>query len=259
MKHIQRRFLNQMDIKQKENEPPLHELLRSGDVTTEMMDEAKVPKGMVPFFMSDDKVFSGFQVKIDGKKKIIPEPDSLLVYYSTAYFNYKALAESRKNVIERTRQTIGGEPAIDELYEYFGLVSCVVIFLFMTVEETMNRCIPDDYVHKNEMSSKTEIFTKPQIERHFSFDKKLKVLNEISKKDFHHSFDMKYKHIINLKNFRDDIIHTKSESQGDTANNHNFRKAFNFDFENAMLAVRDFCNFYLKKDFIVDCPCSKDW
>ena len=259
MKHIKRKFLNEIELKRKENEAPLHELLGSQDITTEMIDNAEIPKDSVPWLMSDDSIYSGFQVKINGKKKIIPEPDSILVYYSTAYFNYKALDESRKKVIERTKQTIGGESAIDELYEYFGLVSCVVIFLFMTVEGTMNRCIPENYIYKTESSTKTEIYTKEQIERYFTFDKKLKVLNEITNKDFRHGYGIKYQHITNLKNFRDDIIHTKSENQGETASNHNFRRAFAFDFTNAMIAVRDFCNFYLNKDFIVDCPCSKDW
>ena len=154
--------------------------------------------------MTDDSMYSGFQIKINDKKRVIPEPDSILVYYSTAYFNYKALDEAKKKVIDRTQQTIGGEPAIDELYDYFGLVSCVVIFLFMCVEGTMNRCIPDNYVHKNEMLTKTETYTKGQIERFFSFEKKLKVLNEITHKNFHRGFGKKYQHIINLKNFRND-------------------------------------------------------
>lgn len=224
-----------------------------------MMNNVNIPENFIPYFMTDDSIYSGFQIIVNGKKRVIPEPDSILIYYSTAYFNYKGLDDSKKKVIERTQQTIGGEPAIDELYEYFGLVSCVIIFLFMSVEGTMNRCIPDAHIHKIETTNKTEIFTKGQIERYFSFEKKLKVLNEITHKDFHKSFGMKYQHIINLKNFRDDIIHTKSDNQGQTASNHNFRRAFEFDFTNAMLAVKDFCNFYLKQDFIVDCACSNDW
>jgi len=259
MKHIQRRFLNEVKLKRKENERPLHELLGSNGITNEMMDKARVPKDFVPFFLTDDSMYSGFQAKIDGKKRILPEPDPILVYYSTAYWNYKGLDTSKKKVIDKIQQTIGGEPIIDELYEYFGLVSCVVIFLFMSLEGSMNRCIPEGYIDVNEMASKTESCTKDQIERHYSFEKKLKVINKIKHKDFNHSFGIKYQHIINLKNFRDDIIHTKSINQGETAMNHNYRKAFEFDYRSSMEAVRGFCNFYLGDDFIIDCPCSKDW
>lgn len=258
MKHIKRKFLNEVILNRKENEPPLHELLRSKNGES-IMDNTEIPKGLVPFFLTDDSMYSGFQVKINGKKRIIPEPDPILVYYSTAYFNFKALDESQKKVIERTQQAIGGEPAIDELYEYFGLVSCVVIFLFMAVESAMNRSIPNDYIYKDELRNKTETYTKEQIEKYFSFEKKLKTINVITHKDFHLRFGKKYQHIINLKDFRDAIIHTKSENQGEIAHNHNFRRAFQFDFLNTMISVKDFCNFYLKEDFIIDCPCSKDW
>jgi len=259
MKHIRRKFLNEIELKRKDNEPPLHELLRVKATPGEMINNPRIPKGYIPYFLTDDSMYTGFQVKINGQKRIIPEPDSILVYYSTAYYNYKALDESKKKVIKSTEQPVGSEPAIDELYEYFGLVSCVIIFLFMSVEGTMNRCIPEKYIHEKRMANKTETYNKEQIERYFSFERKLEVINEITQKNFHQSFGMKYQQIINLKHFRDDIIHTKSSNQGQIASNHNFRRAFQFDFTYSMIAVRDFCNFYLKNDFIVDCPCSKDW
>ena len=132
-----------------------------------------MPKNFVPFFLAEDAMYSGFQAKINGKKRIIPEPDQILVYYHTAYANYKSLEESKNKLIDRTEQTLGTEPAINELYDYFGIVSCVVIFLFNAVEATMNRCIPDDYIHTKELSHRTEKYSKGQIERYFTFDNKL--------------------------------------------------------------------------------------
>ncbi len=216
MKHIRRKFLNEKPLKRKENEAPLHEALISKGFTTEMMNNAKISNDSIPYFLTDDAIYTGFQVKINGKKRIIPEPDSILVYYSTAYFNYKALDDAKNKVIEKTQQTIGGEPAIDDLYEYFGLVSCVIIFLFMSVEGSMNRCIPDDYTYKNEMAKKTETYSKGQVERYLSFENKLKVINEITHKNFHQSFGIKYQHIINLKKFRDDIKEKRKAYKTDT-------------------------------------------
>ncbi len=174
-------------------------------------------------------------LKLMVKKWLSQNLIPILVYYSTAYFNYKALTDSRKKVFQKIDQTIGSESAIDELYEYFGLVSCVAIFLFMSLEGAMNRCIPDDYIHENKTATKTEIHSKWQIERFFSFENKLKVINAIKHKNFQLSYGKKYQHIINLRNFRDDIIHTKSENQGESSRNHNYRRAFEFDFTNACL------------------------
>jgi hypothetical protein len=44
MKHIKRKFLNEVTLNRKENEPPLHELLGSKSDTTAIMDNPEIPR-----------------------------------------------------------------------------------------------------------------------------------------------------------------------------------------------------------------------
>lgn len=258
MKHIEKRFLNEMsigkDVANLLNDlPPV--------LVNESSDIKNLPDNCVPYFIThDDKFYQAFQFKVDGKIRIIPEPDPILLYFHTAYVNYRNLGDAKDKLLKLTEVTLGKEPAINELYEYFGMVSCVIIFLFTTIEATMNRCIPMTYTYRRETKNKTELYTKNQIEQVISFDDKLKfVLTDVTKKNFEKAHPLMYKHIQNLKSFRNDIVHTKSNAQGNEPEKHNYNRAFKFDYDKTIEAVKEFCNFYIRPDFIIDCPCSKNW
>ncbi len=75
MKHIKRKFLNEVKLERKDNEPPLSEVLRAKSVTTKSTNNATIPKDFIPFFITDDSIYTGFHVKINGKKMVVPEPD----------------------------------------------------------------------------------------------------------------------------------------------------------------------------------------
>lgn len=258
MKHIQKRFLNEINIGQ-----PVADLLNNykNEGSLEPVSIESIPKDYIPYFTTDDnKFYQAFQLKINGKTRIIPEPDPILLYFHTAYTNYRLLDDAKRKLLDLTEITLGKEPAINELYEYFGMISSVVIFLFTTIEATINRCVPYDYSYTRVSKNKTEIFNKEQIERALSFDEKIKqVLTNVTNKNFEKSHPLIFKHILNLKLFRDDIIHTKSHGQGISSEKHNYSRAFSFDYDKTIQSVKEFCNFYIKPDFIVDCPCSQDW
>jgi hypothetical protein len=258
MKHIKKKFLNEIELT-----PEVIETLHNSPMRVELDENFKnIPKqakGKVPFFTTYDNLFyQGFFLKVQGKIRVIPEPDPILVYFHAAYVNYVNLVQTKKKLLELTEITLGSEPAINELYEFFGQVSTFVIFLFTTIEACMNRAIPSTFIYVRPTNKSTENFTKEQIERHISFGDKIKyVLPSATGKDFFKNYKLKFQQIENLKVFRDDIIHTKQTENG--AASHNYRKAFDFDYMKALTAVKDFCNFYIKDDFVIDCECNKEW
>ena len=64
--------------------------------------------------------------------------------------------------------------------------------------------------------------------------------------------------IWNLKEFRDDIIHTKQEDNNMLRYEGLIKKSLNFKYDKALISVASFMNFY-KKDYIVECNCGGDF
>ena len=54
------------------------------------------------------------------------------------------------------------------------------------------------------------------------------------------------------------IIHTQ-EAKEESTYDYLYRKALDFNYNDTLDAVKDFCNFYLKQDFITECNCAHDW
>ncbi|MBK8342108.1 MAG: hypothetical protein IPL12_01575 [Bacteroidetes bacterium] len=62
----------------------------------------------------------------------------------------------------------------------------------------------------------------------------------------------------NLKNMRDDIIHTKSKENSSTVGNSILKKTLNFNYELAIESVAKYINFY-EPDKIKECPCDANF
>jgi hypothetical protein len=70
MKHIKRKFLNEVSLPRKNDEQPLHELLGSKGINAATMNDMKIPKDYLLYFLTDDSMYTGFQVNINNKKKL---------------------------------------------------------------------------------------------------------------------------------------------------------------------------------------------
>ena len=82
------------------------------------------------------------------------------------------------------------------------------------------------------------------------------ILNKKYSKDFAKKYPIKYVFIKNLKDLRDQIVHTK-EGKAYEGYIELFRKSLNFKFNECIEAVRDFMNFY-EPNLIEPCPCGID-
>ncbi|MBI2270134.1 MAG: hypothetical protein HYU69_07215 [Bacteroidetes bacterium] len=144
------------------------------------------------------------------------------------------------------------------MYNYYGLTSGFVIYLFTSIESFINQLIPDNYSFKKEQSKKTEIFNKSQIQEHLDFKTKItEVLPDVTKKNFFQKSTSSNQRIWNLKNFRDDIVHTKHEDNP-LRYEKLIKTALNFDYNKTLESVAAFMNFY-RKDYIIECGCGVDY
>ncbi len=257
-KHIKKKFLHEIEISEE-----ISKLLKekaSGYSVTEMSQLKSIPKEMTPFLTTvDNKFFKAFAFKYQGRLKLIPEPDPILVYFNAAYMHFIQIEKKKTEIFDRLSEEAMTEVMIKELYDYFGTTSTFVILLFTALEALVNRCITLGFVYTKVTPKKNESYSKKQIERYLSFDEKIKiVLPEATRKDFSKQHPVKYQHIENLKEFRDWIMHTK-EAEGESTYDYLYKKALTFNYNDTIDAVKDFCNYYTKPNFIEDCDCSQNW
>ncbi len=143
-------------------------------------------------------------------------------------------------------------------YEYQGCASACVIMLFSSLECFINDIIPSNYIYKITDNKRTEIYNKDQIQEFIPFmDKMKKVLPDALGKNFFIKQTSSTSHIDNLRNLRNDIVHTKSDPTGI---NHSkiLKKLLDFKYDETFKSISLFFNFY-KINFIEECPCDENW
>ena len=90
------------------------------------------------------------------------------------------------------------------------------------------------------------------------FKTKIKdVLPMITGKDFFSKSTPANQLIWNLKDFRDEIIHTKA-NENPLKYEKLIKTSLNFKYEKTLMATATFMNFY-KTDFILECDCGQDF
>jgi len=170
------------------------------------------------------------------------------------------MEETRGKLLKALELETMDESVTNELYSFFGNSFGFATMLFAAIEAYINKTIPRDYEFKDEKPNKTEIFNKEQIERYLSFDIKIRnVLKEITKKDFTAAHPQKNQHIVNLKEFRDSIIHPKTNKGGATPYDYLYKRALNFKYGETIEAVKLWLNYYEGSGYVEDCDCGKDF
>lgn len=252
-KHIEKRCVTHIQTDEK-----IFEVFEGNfDASIPLMPK-NVPKNYSAFMVTEDaKVLIAFQFNDNGRVVLIPEPDPILIYFDTAYHNLREIKNRRTTLLDHFKGEKMDEDYLVALYAFYGCVNTFIIMLFTALEAFMNNIIPDNYIHHIASARKTESYDKGQIML-LDFSKKLKILNDVSKKDFSKSFAIKYQHITNLKEFRDNIVHLKPEKGTNIPYAYLYKKGLVFKFEETIDAIMDFINFY-KPGFINYCPCVNDF
>ena len=195
-----------------------------------------------------------------GNLYFIPEPNPIVIYFETGRHFLNDI-ENKKSLLfdELKKPKPDAGLILNYTFAYFQVTSISITFFFNAVEAFINSLIPKDYSYKRELHSKTEIFDKLQIQRHLSFDEKIKkVIPNITGKSFHSDFGQKWNEIKKLKEFRDEIMHTKALDKDSPILYENlYNTSLNFNYEKMQESVKDYINFY-EENLIEECNCGKE-
>lgn len=259
MKHIRRKFFFQK-IKKNNPKPVIPGIeYFTLDHFKDQKELAKQTKNKNVYLETEDEIIGTIVCKVDGLLLPIPVIDPTLIYFNNAQLSIAKIVKYREELKSKLNLTKGvGNPPIHELYSYFGEISAFVIFLFTSIESFINRSIPENYLYKEEQKAKTIIYNKNQAQQYLDFRTKLtKIMREVKGKCFFNRQTPTNQLIWKLKEFRDDIIHTKQST--DIFKYENLLKtSFSFSYEKALHAVAAMINFY-EPDYIVECGCGADF
>lgn len=258
MKHIKRKFYFQK--KKGEDNFEKSDLEWFDSVKDVKDDLLKKNKGNVAFLeLDDDLLVGGIIDKIDGKHLILPIPDPTLVYFNNAQLSLTKIEQSRKTLLkELNGMKEGAKPPIHEIYDFYGVATGFIIYLFTSIESFLNSMIDDDYIYKDIQQKKTIHYNKRQIQENIDFKTKITtILPQKTGVNYFRKSTPSNQLIWKLKDFRDNIIHTKQEDHilryKDLA-----KQSFTFKYRETLYAVAQFMN-YNKNNYIVECDCGMDF
>jgi hypothetical protein len=203
-------------------------------------------------FMEDEIIY-GFDYLYNGNKIIIPEINPALIFYSNAIMSFIKLNQFKKTLLENSPLVRASEINIDPKFfgNYFQLATNTIINLQATIENFLNNSIPDNFII---LSNNNKEIKRPNIHDKIDYG-----IVKLKGKNFEENSEDDYLLVKELIDLRNDIIHLKP-IQEDTNTKYKklFRRVIDFDFENGILAIKKFINFY-EPNLIEECPCGKEY
>lgn len=189
---------------------------------------------------NDGKMIQCFLYLRNGIPTIIPEPEPSLMFLKNA--------ESKVNDILKYKEEVFFSMKHRNIYKasdifslFFNLSFDCLINLFSSIEAFNNSVIPDNYTIRH----RRKFFDREKIQKFIGFQKKTEIIvPEIFKKSFIENKE-KYDSIKKLKYLRDNLIHTKNQSNNWQASYRSiYRDILDFNYEDTVKVVKDYMNFY---------------
>lgn len=206
---------------------------------------------------SDHAVFLTFAFSKGGQSYSIPEPDPIVMHYDMAYVHWRQARVCLSPMLEQLKTYQFNEDICNGLFQYFGPAMSFSTSLFIAMEATLNRSIPDTFEYVEEESQRTVSRNKSQIQQYVSFnDKVKKVLKAAIQKDFSKAHPTVWNRLAVLKEIRDMVVHPKPDSD-DIKYRVLFTHLLRLDFEQQLRDVKQFINYYFDTDLIEECACGK--
>lgn len=265
MKHIKKRFyLTKTEKELKKDKNMVQFGLETLPLPANPNTVKLKSKNAQIFLISENgEGYGCFLCKIDGKERALPVPDPTLVYFNSAQRYFSLMKKTRKKLVDKldTSKPLT-ETGINEIYDFYEITSGFVIFLFTAIESFINQRIPENYQYVYKGAKKTEIYSQTQIYQTIDFMTKFKtILPDATNNRSFKTGTPTYTHIVNLKKFRDEIIHTKPQKEGKNIEidyKELLKRAINFKYKDSLFAVAKFMNHY-KSGYIVECDCEQDF
>lgn len=258
MKHLVKKYVKSIkvgdDVVDVIDNAPIDEKVLSG------ISESKMAGYYAMAMTDDNQLVQTFKYVNDGNVFLIPEPDPIIIYFDTARHFHKTIDQRKSDLFSKlSSQGFNFNAVHGDFYWYFSTACNYAIFLFLSIEAFVNKTIPNDFEYRKQIQNrKTELYDKNQIQRSIEFLEKIKsVLPTATNKNFVQEFAHKYELIKKLKEFRDEIVHTKSFEGKSSPNFYEklFVTSLDFEFEETLFAARDFINYY-QPDLIEECKCG---
>src|SRR5687767_9654004 len=126
-KHIKKKFLFEIQLTDEE----IIEIDATGNTRSfkDLEQIKKVPKDLTAFIITDSNtVLQAFPFQYQGKPRLVPEPDPVLIYFHTAYMSYRLIDQKKTEILKKLINPTMNEVMMNELYDYFGLTSGFIIF-----------------------------------------------------------------------------------------------------------------------------------
>ena len=261
MKHIKRKFLFEDSLSNfvlnKSNFVSKFDLQSMKDETSSILNQSKDFK-LILETTTNSKILAYIHNE-QGNNCIVPLPDFTLVYYDTAYKSNIERKRIRKQIFSKiyTLEKVP-ETAEEFFYDFYGSSTSCIINMFTSLESFINSILKPDFKYERISSKSTEIFNYDQIQKSIEIVEKInKILPKMYNRSFFKIHEKEYNLIINLKDLRNDIVHTKSDP---TADIHVklFKQIIDFKYDDTLKSIKTFMNFY-KSNYIIDCPCEKEF
>lgn len=256
MKHISKRFLFQKEYSESEWKKIVSKVIKFNNNINKQLSGVRNKN---PKLLTENRIeIQGFFYREKGANCVIPEPDQVLIYFNCAHANYSLIKNKKNELLKNLNPTSSiDEKFVGQIFDFFGLTSGFIIFLFSSIEAFMNRLILTGRSYKRERPNCTEVFNEIQIQKGIQFDEKLnKVLPEFTGKNFMKDYPLKAIHITNLEKLRDELIHVKCVV-GPNTYDYISKKALKFKYKETIECVRDLMNYYIP-NFIIECPCESE-
>mgnify|MGYP003402744153 FL=1 len=260
MKHLVKKYIKSVKIGEKFvdvlNNTPINENAIT-NISDEKMD------GYYALALTDkNNILQTFKYVQNNKIFLIPEPDPIIIYFDTARSFHKTINKKKTDLFSKLSNHDKNFVSVNgNFYWYFSTVCNYIIFQFLSIEAFINKSIPKDFVYNKSIQNKrTEVYDSYQIQRNIEFLEKIKiVLPQVTGKNFVKEFSHKYELIKKLKEFRDEIIHTKSFNGKSSPNFYEdlYVTSLDFEFDKTLLAAKDFINYY-QPNLIEECNCGKE-
>lgn len=199
----------------------------------------------------ENSVIYAFDFLNEKKKVIIPELNPTTIFYSNAVMFHRNLMENKRILLEQspTLKKLN-QPVDPKIFgNFFQFAANCIINLQSTIESFANRQIPENYFI-NEKGEEYEVSIFHKIDT---------VLPTIKEKKFKRDFKRDNFRVRKVIELRNEIIHLKPiKDSTNTQYKETYRKMMKFDFSRAILAVKNFVNYY-EPELIEECICGKDY